>query len=94
VPNGVRTTADWPEPPDATIDAGTAGEMVSGRLLVVVAFVGVVESVTVTATVLVPAAVGVPVIAPVVAPIVRPAGSPVADQLRVPFPPVAANEKL
>jgi hypothetical protein len=54
--------------------------MVSVRLLVADARVGLVESWTVNTTVLVPAAVGVPVIAPVEAFTLSPTGSPVADQ--------------
>jgi hypothetical protein len=58
-----------------------AEAMFSTRLLVAVLGVGVVASLTVTATVLLPDAVGVPLITPVEALIVKPGGKPVADQL-------------
>lgn len=52
------------------------------------------ESVTVTVKVTVPLAVGVPEIAPVLELIERPSERPVALQVSVPAPPVAANAKL
>lgn len=52
------------------------------------------ESVTVTVMLGLPLAVAVPEIAPVLELMDRPVGSPVALQVRVPAPPVAANEKL
>jgi hypothetical protein len=71
-----------------------AGVIVSDRLRVALALVGLVESVTVTFTVLVPAAVGVPPIAPVAVLSVTPAGKPVADQVYGALPPVAASVTL
>lgn len=56
-----------------------------------VSFVGPVESVIVTVTVLVPAAVGVPEIAPVVPFNVKPGGNPVAAQVYGLVPPVPAS---
>src|SRR6185312_10223983 len=58
---------------------------------VAVRCVGLVESVTVMATVLVPAAVGVPLIAPVEEFRFNPAGRPVADQVYGVVPPDAAS---
>ena len=52
------------------------------------------ESVTVTTTLALPLAAAVPEIAPVLELIESPAGRPVALQVSVPAPPVAANEKL
>jgi hypothetical protein len=54
---------------------------VIARFLLAVAWVGFVESVTVSATVFVPAVVGVPLITPVEAFRVSPAGRPLADQV-------------
>jgi len=68
----------------------SAGEIVNESVLDAVACVPLVESVTVTVTELVPAAVGVPEITPVPLPIVSPEGSPLADHVYGPFPPVAA----
>ena len=50
-----------------------------------------VPAVAVTVTEKVPTVVGVPVIAPVAALIARPPGSPLAVQVGVPVPPVAAT---
>jgi hypothetical protein len=69
----------------------SAGAIVTDRFLVAVACVGLLESVTVTATVLVPDAVGVPPIAPVDAFSVRPAGSPVAVHVYGALPPLATR---
>ena len=63
--------------------------MVRDRDLVAVAFVGLVESVTVTTTVLAPAEDGVPLITPVKGSMLSPAANPVADQLYGGVPPVA-----
>jgi hypothetical protein len=52
------------------------------------------ESVTVTVMLGLPLAVAVPEIAPVLELMDSPVGSPVALQVSVPAPPVAANEKL
>ena len=68
--------------------------MVRDRDLVAVALVGLVESVTVTTTVLAPAADGVPLITPVKESILSPAGIPVADQVYGTVPPVAATVAL
>ena len=64
---------------------------VSVRFAVAVRWDGLLESVTVIATVLAPAAVGVPLICPVEALRVNPAGSPVADHVYGDTPPVAAR---
>jgi hypothetical protein len=58
-----------------------AGTTESGRLLVDVNLVGVLESVNVIMTVLVAAVVGVPLITPVVVLMLSPAGSPEAAQV-------------
>ena len=76
------------------VEMATGATTTIVRLLVAVIAVGVVESVTVTDTVLLPAAVGVPVMAPVDAFTVRPAGSPVAAHLYGELPPVAPREAL
>jgi hypothetical protein len=55
--------------------------MLNERLLLAVRGVGLVESVTVTATVLVPAPLGVPLITPVDVFNVNPAGNPFAAQV-------------
>ena len=69
-------------PPGSDVVVMDGGAMmVIDRLAVAVKCVGLVESVTVTATVLAPAVVGVPVMAPEEALIVSPAGNPVADQV-------------
>lgn len=52
------------------------------------------ESVTVTVMLGLPLAAAVPEMAPVLELIDSPVGSPVALQVSVPAPPVAANEKL
>src|ERR1700722_7957755 len=63
----------------------------TGRLTVATAVcAGDAVSVTVTVTEYVPVAVGVPLIVPV-ADIASPAGSPVADQVSVPLPPLAVT---
>ena len=58
-----------------------AGAMVSVRVADAVAWVGLVESVTVTVTALLPADVGVPDIWPVLLLMFNPEGRPLADQL-------------
>ena len=65
--------------PFVSVDVEIASEAttLSVRLLVAVRWVGAVESVTVTDSVLLPAAVGVPVMAPVDAFTLKPAGRPV-----------------
>ena len=73
-------TPATPEGNDAVVMVGGA-TTVSDRLAVAVRCVGLVESVTVMATVLVPAVVGVPLIAPVDEFRFNPAGRPVADQV-------------
>ena len=68
----------------------SAGEIVSDSPLDAVACVPLVESVTVTVTELVPA-LAVPEITPVPVLIASPEGSPLADHVYAPFPPVAAT---
>ena len=75
--------------------AGGAGLLiVRVRLLEADLGPAALESVTVTVMLPVPLAVAVPEIAPVLELIDRPVGNPVALQVSVPAPPVAANEKL
>jgi hypothetical protein len=69
-----------PDGNDVVVMVGGA-TTVSERFAVAVRCVGLVESVTVIATVLVPAVVGVPLIAPVEAFRFNPAGRPVADHV-------------
>jgi hypothetical protein len=71
-----------------------APAILSDRFTVLVRAVGVVESLTVTATVLVAAAVGVPLITPVVWLILKPGCNPVADQVYGEVPPVACTVAL
>ena len=66
------------------------GAIVSDRLAVAVCC-GLPESLTVTPMVAVPAAAGVPVIAPLDGFMERPEGKLVADQVKLPAPPLAAN---
>jgi hypothetical protein len=75
--------------------AGGAGLLiVRVRLLEVDLGPAALESVTLTVMLPVPLAVAVPEIAPVLELIDSPVGNPVALQVSVPAPPVAANEKL
>ena len=78
-------------PGSAFVEIASVATTVSVRLLVMVRCVGVVESVTVTTTVLAPEAVGDPDMAPVEASSVKPAGRPVADQVYGLVPPFAAS---
>jgi hypothetical protein len=73
------------------VEIASACRTVSDRLALLVAGVGLVESVSVTTTVLVPAAVGVPLIAPVEALSVKPGGRPVAPQWYGALPPDPAS---
>ena len=80
---------------DVEEGAGDDGVLATAALIVTLnvaeaVCTGDAVSVTVTATENVPDAVGLPLIVPVAA-IVSPAGSPVADQVSVPAPPVAAT---
>jgi len=71
------------------------GETIVSEKVAVAVCCGVPESFTVTTTLaFVIAAMGVPVIAPVDALIERVVGSPVADQVSAPVPPVAVTVKL
>jgi hypothetical protein len=62
--------------------------------LVALRCVGLVESVTVTATVLVPAVVGLPLMTPLAASMLNPAGNPVADHTYGVAPPLALTGAL
>src|ERR1035441_9259181 len=68
----------------------TLPTMFKDNCLLTDAWVGLVESVTVTLTVKLPVAPGVPVMVPAVGSMVNGDGSPVADQVSGALPPVAA----
>jgi hypothetical protein len=76
---------------DVGVTLGDGLVMAAGLMTRVNFTEAVVPAVAVMVTEKLPDAVGVPLIVPVCEPIVSPPGSPRADQVAVPVPPVAAT---